>query len=120
VVGGSGKGLLTGRSDLYYYADGDQWALSQPMVDGRADSAMAELPNGQVVIAGGLSTDGSSSASVQVYSSVSGLATERDPMPYGLAGLTATTLKDGSVLLVGGASTQTTVVGLAELYRPTP
>jgi len=90
------------------------------MEAGRIRYAMAVLPNGQVLIAGGLASRNgvaAALASAELYDpQTRTFRATRAPMSTLRDGATATLLSDGSVLIAGGRDN--TVTKSAELYRP--
>lgn len=60
------------------------------------------LLSGQVLLAGGMGTGGSSIATVEVFDPTNGAIRVVEPMPEAKAGHTATVLADGRVLIAGG------------------
>jgi hypothetical protein len=75
------------------------------------------LPNGQVLVAGGLDVNGLPLASAELYSPTTGKWTVTGSMSLARSYFTATLLSNGEVLVAGGSGT-TTVLTSAELYNP--
>ncbi len=79
------------------------------------------LTNGDVVVAGGYSSCGSScsaEASTELFDPVAGAFTSGPPEATGLAGHTGTLVANGNVLLIGGINAGVTLAS-DELYQPT-
>ena len=88
------------------------------MVENRGGGATATLlANGRVLVTGGTGASAAgtkSLSSAEIYDPATGLWTETGSMLSGHSEHTATLLKDGRVLIVGGCDNHTT----AELYDP--
>ena len=84
------------------------------------------LPNGEVLITGGLSSSGQVLASAELYNPGKGTFTLTKSMKKARYGHTATLLNDGTVLIAGGESKYTGTLGFsgssavndAEIYNP--
>lgn len=89
----------------------------------RFDQTATLLPNGKVLIAGGMARDGVSEPTAELYDSGTGRFTFAGKLasPRGW-GSTATLLQDGKVLIAGGASgswcSTSCYLATAELYDP--
>lgn len=87
----------------------------------RFDHAAALLPNSQVLIVGGISSNGVMQSSAEVFDAATGRfsPTEKPRSPHGW-GVTATVLRDGKVLVAGGSSgcDAPCYTASAELYDP--
>ena len=115
-----GRILVVGEEvRLFDPADGTWTRMTQPHM-ARRSPAVAGLPDGSVLIAGGLATTGDAAAplaSAELYSPVADRWIDVGPMRTARAfGMTATTLRDGRVLVIAG----TEYAGLpsAELLDP--
>lgn len=79
--------------------------------DGRAAAAVALLADGRLLVAGeiespaAISTTGTVVATVTIYDPATGHAVAAPPLAERRTGHTATTLRDGTVLVVGGFDT---------------
>jgi hypothetical protein len=89
------------------------------MTRGRAGHTATLLPDGRVLVAGGLSGSEEVRASAELYDSGNGSWTVTGGMDSRRSGHTATLLPDGTVLVAGGFSSgEGPVLASAELYDP--
>jgi len=87
----------------------------------RASQSATLLPSGKVLIAGGFSGSGGESnpySSTELFDSHSGTFEQAGSMSIGRSGHTATLLKNGKVLIVGGWTGRYALRRSAELYDP--
>jgi PKD repeat protein len=91
------------------------------MSTARSEHAAAKLPDGRVLVAGGYSTGGLSTTSVEIYDPATGAFTPASPLVVARSPAGVATLADGRVLVVGGVR-QTGSGGeslrSAEIYDP--
>ncbi|HNB72034.1 MAG TPA: kelch repeat-containing protein, partial [Acidobacteriota bacterium] len=82
--------------------------MTGPMEYARFAHTATLLPNGKVLVAGGLELEGNHQAldRAEVYDPATGTFTETGRMLSPRSGHSATLLPDGTVLIVGGATTQ--------------
>jgi hypothetical protein len=88
----------------------------------RANHTSTLLPNGKVLIAGGFAGSGSEYnpyRTAELYDPSSGMFQSAAEMRIGRSGHTATLLKNGKVLIVGGWTGRYDLRGSAEIYDPT-
>jgi hypothetical protein len=88
------------------------------LIDSRFAATATLLPNGLVLIVGGVASENSTSASAELYDPATGGFTRTGSLSTGRAYHTATLLKDGRVLVAGGLGTDGQPVGASELYDP--
>lgn len=88
------------------------------LIDSRFAATATVLPDGRVLIAGGVASEGSNSAAVELYDPTTGAFTRTGSLSTGRAYHTATLLKDGHVLVAGGLGVDGQPVAAAELYDP--
>ena len=95
-----------------------------PMADARADHTATLLPDGRVLLAGGMVENGVFLASLEAYEPASGHFRALGNMQSPRVGHTATLLPDGKVLLAGGLAgtggegLKEGVTASAELFDP--
>jgi PKD repeat protein len=88
---------------------------------GRTDPMAAKLPDGRVLVAGGNSTSGPSTASAEIYDPATGSFTLASPLVVARNQSGVATLADGRILIVGGVRQTTSggeFLGSAEIYDP--
>ena len=88
------------------------------MVESRATHTATKLPNGLVLIVGGMHRDGDYSTSAELYDSRTRLFAATGSMPTPRGGHTATLLRNGKVLITGGYSGAPGTLTSALLYDP--
>jgi len=84
----------------------------------RFDQTATLLPNGKVLIAGGMEANGVYGASAELYDPQKGTFVAAASMSVARACHTATLLPNGKILLAGGAKGPDEHVSTAELYDP--
>jgi N-acetylneuraminic acid mutarotase len=124
VVGGAqeDRGTVYWASAEVYDPANGRWEPIGQMEVPRASHTATLLPNGLVLVSGGLNQDGLLS-SAELYDPDSGSWTATGDMHSPRAGHTATLLGDGHVLVAGSAAAGNAagfgdVVATAELYDP--
>jgi N-acetylneuraminic acid mutarotase len=118
VTGGK-SGLNTlGGAELYNVTDGT-WSPTGSLTTARSGHTAVLLPDGQVLVAGGLNASGQSLVSAEVYDFTTRMWTPVGPMGTARTGHTATLLANGLVLVTGGndGSGSFTSFDTAELYK---
>jgi len=89
------------------------------MNTGRQDAAAALLPNGKVLIAGGVAAGGNPLASTELYDpATNSFALKTAAMNAAHDGATATLLPNGKVLIAGGFDSNFNASSGTELYNP--
>jgi hypothetical protein len=106
VVGGyvqSESGYRATRTTEIYNPRTGRWSMTGRLNHGRAYAAVAMLPKGRVLVAGGRPQRyGGLMASSEVYNPRSGLWRETDPMTQPRATPWTARLRDGDILIAGG------------------
>jgi hypothetical protein len=87
------------------------------MSTARANATVAMLPSGKARVAGGQAS-GASLATTEIYDPVAKTWSGGPALPAACNSHTATVLRDGRVLLVGGLQNGTTYLATACLYDP--
>jgi hypothetical protein len=95
----------------------EDWTLTGSMVSARSNSTATLMPDGNVLVAGGLDGAGHALASAEVYEPATGTWALTESMSTPRFNFAATLLADGRVLTVGGQST-TSALSSAEIYDP--
>jgi N-acetylneuraminic acid mutarotase len=93
------------------------WAVTGSMNAGRSSQSATLLPNGKVLVAGGLGASGSFLASAELYNPATGTWALTGSMTTPRENQSATLLNNGRVLVAGG-SNNTGPLTSAELYNP--
>lgn len=108
VAGGWNTASGTLKSAEIYDPTTSTFAPTGPMSAGHLWSGWTSpwpvLPNGTVLAAGGLDTNGALLASAELYDPVGGTFSSTGPLVTGVLAFAATSLADGSALFVGGYS----------------
>ncbi len=111
-------GDVTATTTLHQVAPSITWSPTGSMATARAEHTATLLPDGDVLVAGGVGPDGTPLASAELYHPDSGTWTTTGSMGAPRASHTATLLPDGDVLVTGGLSTGNVALSSAELYDP--
>jgi hypothetical protein len=91
--------------NLIYEAQAASWATSGPMIADRFFFTATLLPNGQVLVAGGLDQSDNTLKTAELYDPATGKWTETSSLNIARSVHTATMLPTGQVLIAGGGTT---------------
>ncbi|MBK8741852.1 MAG: hypothetical protein IPM02_21100 [Betaproteobacteria bacterium] len=98
------------------------WTPTASMLDARAHHTATLLPNGKVLVAGGIDGSGIARNGTELYNPATSTWSAAAPMANARHEHTATLLQNGKVLVVGGRAYQnfgqTVYVAAAEIYDP--
>ncbi len=121
LVALSAIGLVASTSAPALAQTSGTWALTGSMKTAREGQTATLLPNGQVLVAGGLAGT-TILASAELYNPATGKWSATGSMNTARAGQTATLLPDGQVLVAGGFNEPVlgsfNYLSSAELYNP--
>ncbi|NBQ43762.1 MAG: hypothetical protein EBU23_15175, partial [Mycobacteriaceae bacterium] len=93
-----------------------RWTATGPLATGRSGHTATLLPNGKVLVAGGIGSTGFV-ASAEVCDPAQGTWTATGPLATGRSDHTATLLPNGKVLVTGGVN-NSGILASAEVYDP--
>jgi hypothetical protein len=109
-----GFGLLV----IFQHATAASFSNATPLSTPRGGHTATLLSNGKVLVAGGATDGGFTSAAAEVYDPASGAWTVTGPMIAERTHQTATMLPNGRILVAGGYSSTNGALSSAELYEP--
>jgi WD40 repeat protein len=98
-----------------------QWTRTSSLTNATSEQTATLLPNGKVLVTGGVDTNNNAVASAQLYDPASGTWTGTHSMNSARFSHTATLLTNGLVLVAGGATSifdASSATNSAELYNP--
>jgi N-acetylneuraminic acid mutarotase len=104
-------------AELYDPVSGS-WTAANSMTTNRAHHTATLLPNGKVLVAGGLNSNLNPINSADLFDPATGLWTPTGPMNSPRGDHTATLLPNGKVLVAAGVSSGSYLTNSAELYDP--
>jgi N-acetylneuraminic acid mutarotase len=131
TAAGNGKILVAGGSDgslgasaalssAYVYTAGSGWAATDSMSRPRIDAASVTLPDGRILVAGGVDGNGVPTNTAEVYDPTTGHWSLTGFMPLARAGFSLTLMTGGKVLAAGGYGTSPSqAMSTAVLFDPT-
>ena len=120
VVGGSSGSTRFASAELYDPAGNGgvgSWTATSPLATARSQATATLLPNGKVLVAGGLTTGNAILASAELYDPAAGTWSASNPLATARSHATATLLPNGKVLLAGGVNNTNYLVS-TEHYNP--
>jgi uncharacterized delta-60 repeat protein len=126
----NGKVLVTGGYNLYVYGGiltsaelydpvTGQWSDTGSMTNARYVHSATLLPNGKVMVAGGIGSNTDELTSAELYDPTTGQFTPTGNLNTAREYHTATLLPNGKVLVAGGSTLSRNLLSSAELYDPT-
>lgn len=115
VAGGNAPAGVTAAAELYDPVAGT-WSATAPMAQARTAHTATRLPDGRVLVAGGLS--GAALSSAELFDPATATWTSAGAMADARADHTATLLGDGRVLVVAGRGAGLGEIADAELFHP--
>ena len=123
VVGGAGNAQVLGGTGVLALADlydpeSGRWSSTAPLETARLEHSATLLANGSVLVAGGVDSGISPTASVEIYDPVKGEWTTVGSLNVARSFHSASLLADGRVLVTGGFGATSETLR-AEIYDPT-
>ena len=122
VAGGQGNQIGVPNplfsAELYDPAIGT-WTATSAMNTARVNHTASLLPNGKVLVAGGLDNVGHGLSAVQLYDAATGTWAATGTLNTARGKHTSTLLPSGKVLVTGGEGSSFNTLSSAELYDPT-
>lgn len=122
ICGGNTTGTVGGVTPSAELFDpkARTFSATGSMTAAREGATITMLPDGRVLVAGGAQNVGfrSELASAEIYDPSSGTFSATGSMSIPREGHTATALRDGRVLIVGGSDNGTHTLDSAEIYDP--
>ena len=94
------------------------WSTAMPLADARTNMASALLPDGRLLVAGGVNSANGTLSSAFVYDYLTNSWRSAGNMSVGRESATATLLPSAKVLIAGGAEPVSGFLSSAELYDP--
>jgi hypothetical protein len=114
----SGTFSQTGAVTRYYDTTSEKFFYKGEMNAAHALHTATLLPNGDVLIAGGMDANGKPQALAEIYNPASGKFIAAGSMRLARREHRATLLQNGDVLITGGLDAQERILAIAELYDP--
>jgi HYR domain/Putative Ig domain/Galactose oxidase, central domain len=120
IPGSTGRGGFGRETKFSIQTTGasETWNATGTLNTARYRHTATLLPNGMVLVAGGLNSSNNSLASAELYDPVSGSWTTTGQLNIARTNHTATLLPNGTVLVAGGFSSINNGLASAELYDP--
>jgi N-acetylneuraminic acid mutarotase len=124
VVGGctrlnsNGCGGITAAVEIYDPSTG-RWSSTGPMHAARGNLTATLLPNGKVLVAGGINAANNPLATAEIYNPSTGKWSLTGSLNVARDEHTAVLLSSGKVLVAGGENSASVTTSRTELYNPT-
>jgi hypothetical protein len=110
--------LMLSMGTLAHGAVAGTWALTGSMSTTRCCHTATPLPDGRVLVSGGLNSNSAPLASAELYDPTLGTWALTGPMSTPRQFHTVTPLPDGRVLVSGGLNSNSAPLASAEIYDP--
>jgi N-acetylneuraminic acid mutarotase len=108
---------VTAKAEYYTPSTG-KWAALPPMNVARGNLTATLLPNGQILVAGGINAAGNPIVSSELFNPATGKWTLTGAMNVARDEHTAVLLSTGNVLVAGGENAAGVTTARTELYNP--
>jgi len=119
IIGGADEGELLDSCEIFNPSDNRFTACKATLKGGRFRHTASLLPDGKVIVIGGLDWGFNDLNTTEIYDPVSDTFSDGPLMTTVRSGHTATTLSNGKILVAGGSKqTHLDVFKTTELYDP--
>ena len=123
LVAGGNSGSLVSAAGMssaeLYRVNLESFELLPPMNSARTLHRATTLPDGRVLLSGGVDNTGTPIGACELYDPIAGVFTQVGSMSVPRVGHTATLLPDGRVLVVGGSSSFSSITAFVTSCRDT-
>lgn len=113
----NGCGGVTAAAEIYDPSTG-KWSSTSPMHAARGNLTATMLPNGRILVAGGINAANNPLATAELYNPSTGKWSQTGSLNVARDEHTAVLLSTGKVLVAGGENSASVTTNRTELYNP--